>query len=141
MGRGSLGYTYTNNQQLAGREAWQNRYDSSAGWTGFGLGEKVGAFIEGGANFLWTMGVPIKMAIAIVAVLVASFAATTLDTATRLQRYVIQELAITVRMGPLQNRYSATLMAVVLGGAVALFAGDTPGEGLNRFLAFCFTHF
>ena len=36
--------------------------------------------------------------IGIIAVLVASFAATTLDTATRLQRYVLQELGSTVHI-------------------------------------------
>ena len=116
-------------QQLAGREAWKARYDAEAGWGAFRLGQKVGAFIEGGANFLWTMGIDLKLAIGIVAVLVASFAATTLDTATRLQRYVIQELGATLRVTSLENRYTATAAAVVLGGAVALFAGDKPGAG------------
>ena len=85
----------------------------------FGLGAKVGAFIEGGANFLTTIGIPLKFAIGIVAVLVASFAATTLDTATRLQRYVVQELAATCRLTPLTNKYAATFFALLLGGAMA----------------------
>ena len=59
----------------------------------FTLGEMVGAFVEGGANFLTAIGLPLKLAVAVIAVLVACFAATTLDTATRLQRYVVQELA------------------------------------------------
>ena len=128
-----VGYAYVpamvEGKQVAGIDAWNSRYDHQAGWAAFGLGAKVGAFIEGGANFLWTMGIDIKMAIAIVAVLVASFAATTLDTATRLQRYVIQELATTCRITPLTNRYAATFVAVALGGAVALFAGEKPGAG------------
>ncbi|MEZ6119529.1 MAG: carbon starvation CstA 5TM domain-containing protein [Pirellulaceae bacterium] len=57
------------------------------------------------------------------AVLVASFAATTLDTATRLQRYVVQELALSLRIYPLTNKYAATALAVVLALAVAM----TPG--------------
>ena len=64
------------------------------------------------------------------AVLVASFAATTLDTATRLQRYVIQELAQTVKIKPLTNRYVATGGALFLGGVVALIPGPKgPGSG------------
>jgi len=59
-------------------------------------------------------------------VLVASFAATTLDTATRLQRYVIQELANTVHVRPLTNKYAATLLAVVCGGALAMMRA--PGQ-------------
>ena len=114
---------------VAGRAAWTARYDAAVGWTGFGLAAKVGAFIEGGANFLNLIGLPIKMAIGIMAVLVASFAATTLDTATRLQRYVVQELGTSLRIPLLPNRYFATAFAVILGGAVALFAGKVPGKG------------
>ena len=113
---------------VTGRAAWEERYDASKGWKAFGLGAKVGAFIEGGGNFLTQLGLPIKLGIAIMAVLVASFAATTLDTATRLQRYVVQELGATLHITPLRNRYFATAFAVVIGGAVALFAGE-PGKG------------
>ena len=49
----------------------------------------------------------------------ACFAATTLDTATRLQRYVIQELAANFHLKPFENKYLATLLAVGLGLAVA----------------------
>ncbi len=126
----SSGYDYAptmvNGEQLAGAEAWETRYDPSQGWSSFGLGDKVGAFIEGGANFIAAVGLPLKLAIGIMAVLVASFAATTLDTATRLQRYVIQELAATARLKPLTNKYAATLLAVVLGGAMAMLRA--PGK-------------
>ncbi len=78
---------------ILGGTAWKNRYRSwaSAG----GLGAKVGAFVDGAANFLKAIGVPGGVAIALMGVLVASFAGTTLDTACRLQRYVVQELAAT----------------------------------------------
>ena len=107
---------------ISGRAAWNARYDggSASGWKKFGLGAKVGAFVEGGANFLNALGFPIKLGIAIIAVLVASFAATTLDTATRLQRYVIQELAQTFRVKPLTNKYAATFLAILLGGSMAM---------------------
>ena len=67
-----------------------------------------------------------------IAVLVACFAATTLDTATRLQRYVIQELAGTLHIQPLTNKYAATALAVTLGGALAMLpakAGAAVGTG------------
>ena len=77
--------------QATGSIAWQHRY---AFWSSAnGLGAKVGAFIDGAGNFLKAMGVPASVATALLAVLVASFAGTTLDTATRLQRYVVQGLA------------------------------------------------
>ncbi len=112
--------------------AWKQHYKPNTRWVNFGLKETVGAFVEGGGNFLTTIGLPLKLGIAMIAVLVACFAATTLDTATRLQRYVIQELASTLRIGPLTNKYAATALAVVLGGALAMLpskAGASYGTG------------
>ena len=121
------GYTYrqvmVDGKPLCGREAWEARYDPKRGWGSFGLGEKIGAFVEGGANFIAAIGIPLRMALGIMAVLVASFAATTLDTATRLQRYVIQELAVLTHIRPLRNKYAATALAVTLGGALAMMPG------------------
>ncbi|MCA9200191.1 MAG: carbon starvation protein A [Planctomycetales bacterium] len=112
------------NSQLTGHAAWATRYDASKGWESFNnLGHMVGAFVDGGGNFLSTLGIPLKLSIGVMAVLVASFAATTLDTATRLQRYVVQELALSLRIYPLTNKYAATAFAVVLALAVAM----TPG--------------
>ncbi|MFW2384940.1 MAG: carbon starvation protein A, partial [Akkermansiaceae bacterium] len=77
--------------QLLGVEAFDSRYSSWA--AAGGLAAKVGAFVEGSANFLKAIGIPSSFAIALMGVFVASFAATTLDTACRLQRYVVQEFA------------------------------------------------
>lgn len=77
---------------VIGEEAYLARY---ATWQGLGLTAKVGAFVDGAANFLKAMSIPPAIAVALMGVLVASFAGTTLDTACRLQRYVIQELAST----------------------------------------------
>jgi len=119
--------------QATGRDAWRAKYKineaEGGGWKNHSLGRKVGAFIEGGANFLHVLGIPLKVAVGILAVLAARFAATTLDTATRLQRYVVQELGTTVRAKPLTNRYVATAIAVASGAAVAVFAGSAPGKG------------
>ena len=130
--------------QVAGRDAWRAKYQPTVvmkvnpktgkpkpvgGWANHSLPQKVGAFIEGGANFLTSLGVPLKMAIGILGVLVASFAATTLDTATRLQRYVVQELSATVHVKPLTNKYAATAFALVIAALVAVFAGKIPGGG------------
>ena len=130
-------------QQVRHQEAWRTRYATTrtvtnangettveGTWHSHTLAQKVGAFIDGSANFLSSLGIPLKMSIAIMAVLVASFAATTLDTATRLQRYVIQELAQTAKIKPLTNRYVATALALFVGGAVALMPGPKgPGSG------------
>jgi carbon starvation protein len=131
-------------QTVTGAAAWESRYrtavvetqDSAGqvvikgGWKGFGLPQMVGAFVEGGANFIAAIGLPRELCVAIVAVLVACFAATTLDTSTRLQRYVIQELGTSLHIAPLANKYVATGVAVVSGGALALIdGGGGPGTG------------
>ena len=129
---------------VKGRAAWESRYQSAittvvdpvtgaektvGGWKGHNLGKKVGGFIEGGANFLSAIGIPLRFGIAIVAVLVASFAATTLDTATRLQRYVVQELGHTLSIKPLTNKFIATGGALSLAFAVAMSGPAGPGKG------------
>tara|TARA_Y100001960_G_scaffold303568_1_gene355804 strand:- start:11683 stop:13659 length:1977 start_codon:yes stop_codon:yes gene_type:complete len=115
---------------LTGLAAWHTKYDANGSWAGFGLPQKVGAFVEGGANFISTLGISLELATGIVAVLVASFAATTLDTATRLQRYVVQEIGSTISVSQLNNKYCATGLAVILGGAMAMVPGPKgPGSG------------
>jgi carbon starvation protein len=112
---------------LVDREAWRMTYQlgEDKSWSSFTLTSKIGAFVEGGANFLNVLGIPLKLGIGIIAVLVACFAATTLDSATRLQRYVIQELGDTLKIAPLKNIYIATLVAVTLGGLIAMLKGPT----------------
>src|SRR6056297_1186450 len=123
------------NAAVTGKAAWRSYYRATnadgtpGGWQAHKLPQKLAAFIDGGANFLATIGLPLKLAIAVMAVLVASFAATTLDTATRLQRYVVQELGTSLRVVPLQNRFVATGVAVAVGAVIALGVGDAPGKG------------
>jgi carbon starvation protein len=50
-------------------------------------------------------------------------------TATRLQRYVLQELAGTFGIAPLTNKYAATALAVGLGGVVAMIPAGKLGPG------------
>ncbi|PQO44448.1 carbon starvation protein A [Blastopirellula marina] len=115
---------------ITGQAAWEKKYDMQKGWKEFKLAQLVGAFVEGGANFLSAIGIPLEIGISIIAVLVANFAATTLDTATRLQRYVFQELfSSTAVTRPLADKYTATGVAVVSALAIAIFAGKQPGTG------------
>jgi carbon starvation protein len=110
-------------QPITGSAAWHMRYNPGEGWEKFRLGKMVGAFVEGGANFLTAVGLPIKLAVAVIAVLVASFAATTLDTATRLQRYIVQEIGHALHIAPLTNKYAATLFAIALAMLLAMMRG------------------
>ena len=116
---------------IRGRAAWRSHYSVDRPWASFDLGDKVGAFVEGSANFLATIYIPRTLGIGIMAVLVACFAATTLDSATRLQRYVVQELATSVGITPLTNKYSATFLAVALGCLIAMIpnASGEIGKG------------
>jgi len=109
---------------LVGSAAYDARY---ASWSGAkGLGPKVGAFVDGSANFLRSLSLPAAFATALMGVFVASFAATTLDTACRLQRYVTQELAGALKLAPLTNKHGATIFAVAVAGFVA--AMPAPGK-------------
>ncbi|GHC52287.1 carbon starvation CstA family protein [Roseibacillus persicicus] len=102
---------------LVGKEAYQARYASWGSATG--LAAKVGAFVDGAANFLKALGLPATFAVAVMGVFVASFAATTLDSACRLQRYVTQELAVQLKLKPLTNKHAATVFAVGVAGLIA----------------------
>ena len=120
--------------ELTPREAWRATYElndaegNKKTWSQFNLSSKIKAFVNGGANFLFAIGIPLKMGVGIIAVLVASFAATTLDSATRLQRYVVQELGGSLGIRPLKNVYIATLFAITLGGAIAMLRGPAPNS-------------
>lgn len=124
---------------LLGADAYAERYASWA--AAGGLAAKVGAFVDGAANFLKALGLAPQFAVALMGVLVASFAATTLDTACRLQRYVVQELAGTfverdgqgrfrVSGNPfswLTDKHGATVFAVL----VAFWMAAIPPAGLD----------
>ena len=114
---------------LLGQAAWDARYTS---WSeAGGLASKLHAFVDGSSNFLESMGISELVSLALMGVLVASFAATTLDSACRLQRYVIQEIWASLgysesgkqRMRSIawssSGRYVATGIAVVLGALLA----------------------
>ncbi len=104
-----------------GNEAWALRYERS--WKDMNLGEQVGTFIEGGANFIGSLGIPIKFGQGIIAILIACFAATTIDAALRLLRYVLQELGSTLHLAPMKNRYFATAIGLALAVSLALCKG------------------
>jgi len=87
------GYTLASQAALIGPVAFQSRYQSWSAASGFA--NTISAFVDGSANFLKSIGIPGGVAVALMGVFVASFAGTTLDTACRLQRYVVQELAAT----------------------------------------------
>lgn len=139
-----LGAINQEGQIVTGEAAYMSRYASWA--SANGLGAKVGAFVDGSANFLQAMAMPRSVAVAMMGVLVASFAGTTLDTACRLQRYVVQELAMTFvgkerasgegkrSLNPLvwlTNKHGATIFAVVLALLIAALPAPNTPVSLN----------
>lgn len=116
-------------QMVTGAAAWRSYYSPNDKWVDFKLDNMVGAFVDGGANFLTAIGIPLTLGVGLISVLVACFAATTLDSAARLQRYVIQELAETIHFKPLTNKYAATLFAIVLSGLIAAIPGAKTAAG------------
>jgi carbon starvation protein len=103
--------------EMTGQEAWRHYYSS---WMGAkGLGDNLAPVIVGAANVMRPLGIPQGLGFAIMGVFVASFAGTTMDTATRLQRYVIGELAEDFKLPRLSGRYVATTLAVLSAAALA----------------------
>ncbi len=87
---------------------WSVYYDSWA----HASANKATAFVLGGGALLESLGISPELAKTLMAVLVIAFAATTLDTATRIQRFIITELGIVLRFKLLTNRYAATIAAI-----------------------------
>jgi carbon starvation protein len=80
------------------------------------------AFVNGAASFLHGLGIPTNVGITVVAVLVISFAATSLDTALRIQRLVIGELGQIYRIQFLENRWIGGILAT--GSVMILVYAD-----------------
>jgi carbon starvation protein len=112
-------------ERMPGKAAFAWHYRS---WgAAKGLGPKVMSFIRGASNMMARLGLPPVLCLTIMGVFVASFAGTTLDTATRLQRYITTEFASSVGAPVLANRYVATFATVLAAGALALWDGQGKG--------------
>ena len=121
-----MGYTPKGGETLTGVAAWTTHYSSWA--AAAGLGSKISAFVVGAANMIGTIGIPKGVCLVIMGVFVASFAGTTLDSATRIQRYVIAEIFSDLKLNFLTGRYIATFIAV--GSALILaFVTGASGKG------------
>lgn len=111
-----------------------------------GLGPKIGAFVTGAANMMASFGLPKEMGATLMAVFIVSFAGTTLDSASRIQRLSLQELCKN-RNGqvirPLDNRYVATFVVVLLAALLSFVKPGAKGAlvlwplfgALNQLLA------
>jgi carbon starvation protein len=86
----------------------------------------MGAFINGGARIVNdAIGLPVAFSTTLLAVMAVLFAATTMDTGVRLQRYIVQEWGEIYNISALKGRTTSTLVAV--GSCLALAFGASAG--------------
>lgn len=110
------------------RADWEAFYGS---WDkAVGLHQKLGVFIQGNANFIHQLGVPVDYAAAFISVVVVGFAMTSVDTGARLLRFNLQEIGHTLNIKILDNRYLATFLAVSAIGFFAFFEVNGKPAGL-----------
>ena len=114
---------------LTGKAAWLHQYSA---WIGEkGLSDKIAPVVVGAANMMAKLGLPQAVGITLMGVFIASFAGTTLDTSTRIQRYVVSELATDLKIPFLTNRWAATTFAVLTAAGLA-FATGADGTGAMK---------
>ena len=115
-------------------EAWSEHYSS---WSvAEGLAPKMEAFIDGSALFVTQLGIPMTIAQALIALVAVSFALTSLDSGTRLLRYNIAEIADSINVPQLGNRYVASILAIVLIGFFAFYEINGVSAGLALWALF-----
>lgn len=109
LGEGTLGLlsVIACTAGVASADQWLKHYHT---WSS-AKGKEIDAFVQGCSYLLRPLGVPEELAVTFVGLLVIAFSATTLDTAARIQRYIIEELAAGLNLKPLTNRYVAGLLA------------------------------
>ncbi|NBC25698.1 MAG: carbon starvation protein A [Bacteroidetes bacterium] len=91
-------------------------------------------FVEGAAYLATGLMIPLHAAETIVAVIVISFAATTLDTSVRLMRYIINELGEEYAIQPLTKMHPSTLIAVGATATLVLLPEGPRGLGSGGYL-------
>lgn len=111
-------------------EAFRETYSSFTSAGAHGLN----AFIQGAGQLATGVGIPAVVARTIIAVIVVSFAATTLDSSVRLMRYIIAELGDIYQVRPLTRIHVATSVAVLSSAALVLLPEGPKGVGSGGYL-------
>jgi carbon starvation protein len=89
----------------------------------------VGAFVDGGAAIINSgLGIPASLSATILATMAVLFAATTMDTGVRLQRFVVQEAGELA--GVRINKAVGTLVVLVVAMALVFSSGGDGAGGL-----------
>jgi len=113
LGEGSLALAATISA-IAGISFINTGKDFCLPWScGFNGTNPLDTFILGSSGLLQQIGFPESISVTLIVVLVVSFAATTLDSATRIQRYIITEFGYASKIKFLENKYLATLLSII----------------------------
>ncbi|MEX0905210.1 MAG: carbon starvation protein A [Balneolaceae bacterium] len=94
----------------------------------------LGIFVQGAAQLATGLMIPLQAAETIIAVIVISFAATTLDTSVRLMRYIFNELGREYNIRPLTRIHTSTTIAVGASAALVLLPEGPLGFGSGGYL-------
>ncbi|MCG5103968.1 carbon starvation CstA family protein [Oceanobacillus alkalisoli] len=111
-------------------DAFKEAYSSFSAANAGGLGN----FVEGASVLAGGLGIPAHISVTIVSIIVVSFAATTLDTAVRLMRYIIAEIGAEYNVQPLTKKHVATSVAVLSSAALAILPEGPSGFGSGGYL-------
>lgn len=99
----------------------------AVGYVSKAEGTPANIFASGVSNFMNSFGIPLNVGKVFVILSFSAFALTSLDTATRIARYVLQELFEKklpngeVKKSPLTNMYVATFITVLAALGLILF--------------------
>ena len=98
---------------------------TAIGAVGMQKGGAIATFSTGVGTFMQSFGLPMSVGVPFVALAISAFALTSLDTATRLARFIFQEYfndttesEKTGVASIMSNKYVATALSVAVGGAV-----------------------
>ncbi|HEX7064825.1 MAG TPA: carbon starvation CstA family protein, partial [Bacillales bacterium] len=91
-------------------------------------------FVAGAGQLATGLSIPAGVAETIVAVIVISFAATSLDTSVRLMRYIISEIGSEYKLPSLSKTHVATSIAVIASAALTLLPQGPKGFGSGGYL-------
>ncbi|HEX9726964.1 MAG TPA: carbon starvation protein A [Gemmatimonadales bacterium] len=101
---------------VVGVDGWHEHYGT---WARASAGATT-AFVTGVGQLAQGIGIPANVAVIFAAVVVISFAATTMDTGVRLQRYIIAELGAEYDVPIARRPWFATGLAVTSCALLAL---------------------
>jgi carbon starvation protein len=99
------------------KEEWCAHYHSWHNASTNGLD----AFINGCVSFLKVLNLPEELLAAFIAVIIISFASTSLDTLFRIQRYILAESSDLLKTKFFENRYNGSIVAFI-AAALLIFS-------------------